>query len=267
MTSRIDPTLPIAGSLPDSAVMRSQFQAAIDDIEELQGLSNTLTEDNVGQLINAAGSKTFLVDGDRLSLADSEDAWTLKNIRWDNIKAALTTYFNTLYQTALGFTPENAANKDASGGYAGLTLFALNARNAANTITSFITNAATAARTWTMPDKDGTLATTTDTLTASVTQAADATLGSGTHTFDFNAGNAQKLNATGNITIAFSNVPSGVVSMFRIYAVNWGAYAITLPAHIKPNGTTLSFAVSGTTDVLASFDKDGVLTLSATNVS
>jgi hypothetical protein len=48
--------------------------------------------------------------------------------------------------------------KDASGGYAGLTLFKLNLRNAANTFTSFLTNAATAARTWTMPDKDGTVA-------------------------------------------------------------------------------------------------------------
>jgi hypothetical protein len=48
--------------------------------------------------------------------------------------------------------------KDASGGYAGLTLFALNLRNVANTFTSLLTNTATAARTWTMPDKSGTVA-------------------------------------------------------------------------------------------------------------
>lgn len=65
-------------------------------------------------------------------------------------------------QAALGFTPENAANKDASGGYAGLTLFKLNLRNAANTITSWFTTAATVARTWTLPDKDGTVAMTSD---------------------------------------------------------------------------------------------------------
>lgn len=53
---------------------------------------------------------------------------------------------------------EVAANKDASGGYAGLTLFKLNLKNAANTFTNFFTNATTAARTWTMPDKDGTVA-------------------------------------------------------------------------------------------------------------
>lgn len=58
----------------------------------------------------------------------------------------------------LGYVPENLAKKDASGGYAGLTLFKLNLRNAGNSTTSWFTTAATVARTWTMPDKDGTVA-------------------------------------------------------------------------------------------------------------
>lgn len=62
----------------------------------------------------------------------------------------------------LGYAPENPANKDASGGYPGLTLFKLNLRNAANTITSWFTTAATVARTWTMPDRSGTVALTAD---------------------------------------------------------------------------------------------------------
>ncbi len=52
--------------------------------------------------------------------------------------------------------------KDASGGYAGLTLFKLNLKNALGTVTNFFTTAATVARTWTMPDKDGTVAMTSD---------------------------------------------------------------------------------------------------------
>jgi len=52
---------------------------------------------------------------------------------------------------------EKISNKDASGGYAGLTMFALNCRNVADTVTSLLTNTATAVRTWTMPDKDGTV--------------------------------------------------------------------------------------------------------------
>lgn len=48
--------------------------------------------------------------------------------------------------------------KDATGGYAGLTLFKINFRNAANTFTSFFTNTNTAARTYTFQNKDGTIA-------------------------------------------------------------------------------------------------------------
>jgi hypothetical protein len=53
---------------------------------------------------------------------------------------------------------QEISTKDASGGYAGLTLFKLNLKNTTNTVTSWFTTAAATARTWTMPDKDGTVA-------------------------------------------------------------------------------------------------------------
>ncbi len=62
----------------------------------------------------------------------------------------------------LGYVPENVANKDGSGGYAGLSGFALNLKNSAGTLTSSLANTATAARAWTMPDKSGTVAMTSD---------------------------------------------------------------------------------------------------------
>jgi hypothetical protein len=72
---------------------------------------------------------------------------------------------------------EASANKDASGGYAGLTGFALNLKNALGTIISQIASAATAARTWTFPDKSGTVAMTSDiTGTNSGTNTGDETL-------------------------------------------------------------------------------------------
>lgn len=57
---------------------------------------------------------------------------------------------------------QNANEKNASGGYAGLTLLKINFWNAAATFLSFFTNANTAARTYTFQDRDGTIADNTD---------------------------------------------------------------------------------------------------------
>lgn len=54
------------------------------------------------------------------------------------------------------------AEKDASGGYVGLTLLKINFKNVLNTFTSFFTNSNTAARTYTFQDRDGTIADDTD---------------------------------------------------------------------------------------------------------
>lgn len=64
----------------------------------------------------------------------------------------------SLAKASIADGAELASNKDATGGYAGLTLFKLNLKNAANTFTNFLTNATTAVRTWTFPDKSGTVA-------------------------------------------------------------------------------------------------------------
>ena len=105
--------------------------------------------------LNSA-DKATIVDNDRLGGRDSVSGQA-KLFSLSTIKTALL-----------------AAFKDTSGNLAGLTLFKLNLRNAANTFTSFLTNTATAARTWTMPDKDGTVAMTSD-ITAERTAAATLT--------------------------------------------------------------------------------------------
>lgn len=55
-----------------------------------------------------------------------------------------------------------SADKDSTGGYAGLTLFKIDFKNAANTFTSFFSNANSAARTYTFQNRDGTIADDTD---------------------------------------------------------------------------------------------------------
>lgn len=92
----------------------------------------------------------------------------------------------SISETNIGYVPENVASKDASGGYAGLTLFKINFKNALNTLTSFFTNANTASRTYTFADRDGTIADDTD-----ITNAKNRANHTGTQTAstisDFNS--------------------------------------------------------------------------------
>lgn len=72
---------------------------------------------------------------------------------------------------------QSTSGKDATGGYAGLTLFKINFKNALNTFTSFLANANTAARTYTFQDRDGTIADNTDLATKEATANKDASGG------------------------------------------------------------------------------------------
>ena len=71
------------------------------------------------------------------------------------------TQTNTNF-TNLNTDKQETSGKDATGGYAGLTLFKINFKNVANTFTSFFTNSNTASRTYTFQDRDGTIADNTD---------------------------------------------------------------------------------------------------------
>lgn len=60
-------------------------------------------------------SKSTPIDADAVLLYDSADANLLwKKLTWANVKATLKTYFDTLYQSTLGYTAENSANKQNS---------------------------------------------------------------------------------------------------------------------------------------------------------
>ncbi|WP_043767499.1 hypothetical protein [Algiphilus aromaticivorans] len=55
-------------------------------------------------------------------------------------------------------------------------------------------------------------------------------VGTGTVTFDYSAAKVQRLQASGDLTVAHSNWPtSGVPADMEIVAVNWGAHTVTLP--------------------------------------
>ena len=103
----------------------------------------------------------------------------IQNMSWERLASEPSTglfegriYYNTathLVGTYNGTAwtygtagAEVTANKDASNGYAGLTLFKINFKNVANTFTSFFTNTNTTSRTYTYQDRNGTIADDTD---------------------------------------------------------------------------------------------------------
>jgi hypothetical protein len=57
------------------------------------------TAATIGALINGAASKVTPADADQIGLMDSAASNVLKKLSWANIKAALKSYFDTLYVT------------------------------------------------------------------------------------------------------------------------------------------------------------------------
>jgi len=204
--------------------------------------------------IHALALKATPVDADELPLLDSAATFALKRLTWANLKATAKAYFDTLYPAGSGTSTGTntgdqtsvtgnagtvtngvyTTNKDASGGVPGLTLFKLNLKNAANTFTNFLTNATTAARTWTMPDYDGTIATLAGAETLS-NKALNGTLGATTPA----AATVTTLTATGAATITTTGV---VAPMLDIVSTSTtGLSSIGL----RTNGNDWEFGARG----------------------
>lgn len=157
---------------------------------------------------------------------------------------------------------EVLASKDATGGYAGLTLFKINFKNAANTITNFFNNSTTAARTYTFPDKDITVAGLVDiTGTNSGTNTGDNavnTLYSGlvsnaTHTGDAEGATALTVKRINGV--ALSGLATGILKNTTTTGVPSIAVNSDLPAMsatvggavpTPPNNTTTFLRGDGT---------------------
>lgn len=124
---------------------------------------------------------------------------------------------------------QDASAKDATGGFAGLTGFALTLKNTAGTITSTIASSATAARAWVFPDKAGTVV-----LDSTVGEAGLRYFDSGTtNALNYLNGNVQRwAPASGAKALSISNWPaSGRFGILQVEGVNLAAGGIpTWPA-------------------------------------
>ncbi|CAB4187281.1 hypothetical protein UFOVP1155_14 [uncultured Caudovirales phage] len=139
-----------SGSVKFNVTDANDVQITGYPVDHVGASTSALTID-----VHAATSKATPVDADELFLVDSAASFGLKKLTWANLVATLL-----------------ATWKDATGGLVGMTLLKINFKNAANTFTSFLANANTAARTYTFPDYDGTMATVAGTETLSAKKSS-----------------------------------------------------------------------------------------------
>jgi hypothetical protein len=186
-----------------------QYHLSLAERDKLLGIeagADVTDTANVGAAISAVGNKNYLNDNDTVPLSDSAAGYVMKKISWIYIKESIVTYLGNIYQ------PLSA--KDATGGYVGMTLFKINFKNTLNTFTSFFTNANTAARTYTFPDKDGTVAMTSD-----ITSSAETTATIGALINGANAAvpNDTDLVATADASILKKITWTNVKAFFKTY--------------------------------------------------
>jgi hypothetical protein len=83
-------------------------------LAKLNAISGTNTGDEtaarIGAIVNGAASYTTPQDSDKIGIWDFANG-LFKSVTWAVIKFTLKTYFDSFYQNALGFTPEDIANK------------------------------------------------------------------------------------------------------------------------------------------------------------
>ena len=116
----------------------------------------------------------------------------------------------SIQQNNIGYVAENATNKNATGGYVGLSGFAIQFKNAANTFTSLISNTNTAIRNYIFPDKNITVAGIEDIQGAAAINAT----ASGTDTYTATiVPTITALTAGMEFTIQFTNANTGASTL------------------------------------------------------
>ncbi len=79
-------------------LMTATQASKLNGIEELADVTDA---DNVASAINGVSGKSTPADADKLALIDSESGNVLKYLSMTDLKAALKTYFDTLYAPKL----------------------------------------------------------------------------------------------------------------------------------------------------------------------
>lgn len=145
-------TISVGGTLPTGLVVLAgdTVRALIDTPGNTQA-NWAVAENNIGYAPENVVNKSLTLSADQAS-----------DTKYPSVKSVYdwaTGLFATIASLA---NYQLLSGKDATGGYAGLTLFKINFKNAADTFTSFLTNANTASRTYTFQNRNGTIVDDTD---------------------------------------------------------------------------------------------------------
>lgn len=150
----------------------------------------------------------------------------------------------TAAQALAAIGAQAAADKDANGGVAGLTGFAINVWNSVKTFKSFLSFSGTANRAHALPDKDGTLALLSDltyktqTGSVTITQAASNEMA--------------RTHASASVVLPIAYLDAGyqVVAEIESAAPFSGSAGLLLVSNRATNGFTLSMTGSATSATL-----------------
>ena len=200
----------------DTATFPGECRLTVSRAQEGTTAKAYLTGDYLSMRLTKGALDSLLQTGDK-DLSGGVPGLTLFKINMRNVANTFTSWLTNTNTAARTYTfqdrdgtiadntdlaaKQSTSGKDASGGYAGLTLFQINFKNAANTFTSFFTNTNTAARTYTFQDRSGTIADNTDLALkapiASPTFTGTATLPAGSNAPGLLGSSSSAVTATG----------------------------------------------------------------------
>ncbi|KRB56732.1 hypothetical protein [Flavobacterium sp. Root186] len=142
-------------------ILKTNLKGELEFSDAENNFQPKLDDANFGAFQNSLQTISTIADTDKMPFLIGSLA---RMMTWANFKSLFKTVGgNSIFGSGNIATPDmdTTTAQTVSGVKIFLNLM-LGLRNAANTFTSFITNTATASRTWTFPDKSGTVAMTSD---------------------------------------------------------------------------------------------------------
>lgn len=142
-------------------ILKTNQNGELEFSDAETNFQSKLDDANFGEFQNSLQTVDTIADTDRIPFLIGSLA---RMMTWANFKSLFKTVGgNSIFGSGNIVTPDmDTTTSQTVSGVKTFLSSKLGLRNVANTFTSFITNTSTASRTWTFPDKNGTVAMTSD---------------------------------------------------------------------------------------------------------